>query len=162
MPYAIRPCSTCSLDFQPSSRHSKCPKCRAKDRRVPCQKCGELKQYTSAACKNCYSQKLDENGNWKGGRIVHKAGYLMVKVPGWKKNNGYKFEHTIVMEEYLGRELLPGENVHHKNGVRDDNSIENLELWVKPQPTGIRVEDAIKWATEIIERYKDFSGPGGN
>ena len=155
MPYKIIPCNTCSVDFQPSSRHKTCPKCRSIARRVACPKCGELKQYASSVCKNCYSQRLDANGNWKGGKIVHKAGYIMVKVKDWPKNNGYKFEHIIIMEEKLGRELFPGENVHHINGIRDDNRIENLELWIKAQPSGIRVEDAVAWAKEILKRYAE-------
>lgn len=57
------------------------------------------------------------------------------------------------MEAKLGRLLLPGENVHHINGVRDDNRVENLELWIKPQPTGIRVDDAVAYAKEILRRY---------
>jgi hypothetical protein len=96
---------------------------------------------------------LDANGNWKGGVTTHKKGYIQVKVAGWPKNNGYKFEHILVMESALGRLLLPGENVHHINGLRDDNRIENLELWIKPQPTGIRVKDAVAWAKEILSRY---------
>lgn len=57
------------------------------------------------------------------------------------------------MEEMLGRYLLPGENVHHRNGVRDDNRQENLELWTSPQPVGIRASDAVPWAREIVARY---------
>lgn len=40
-----------------------------------------------------------------------------------------------------------------RNGVRDDNRPENLELWVKPQPSGVRVADAVAWAWEILARY---------
>jgi hypothetical protein len=54
------------------------------------------------------------------------------------------FEHIPVAEETLGRHLVDGESVHHRNGVRDDNRPENLELWTRPQPSGIRVSDAIE------------------
>jgi len=89
------------------------------------------------------------NGNWKTGRTYHKKGYVMKKTP----DRGYVFEHILVMEESLGRRLTSGENVHHKNGVRDDNRIENLELWVTNQPSGQRVEDLVEWAKEILIKY---------
>jgi hypothetical protein len=60
------------------------------------------------------------------------------------------------MENVLGRYLEPFENVHHRNGVRDDNRPENLELWTRPQPTGVRARDAVDWARTILELYADL------
>lgn len=65
------------------------------------------------------------------------------------------YEHRVVVSEKIGRDLLSGENVHHKNGDRADNRPENLELWVTMQPAGQRPRDLVAFANQILNRYTD-------
>lgn len=147
-----RVCAECGRTFQPSSGHLRCPSCRSHN---TCT-CGARKQVHSATCYACRDDSGASNGHWQGGRTRHKRGYMMVLSPGHPRadKGRYVFEHVLVMEQMLGRYLLPGENVHHRNGVKDDNRPENLELWTRPQPTGIRACDAVAWAREVLARYE--------
>lgn len=72
------------------------------------------------------------------------------------KGVGRFAEHRLMMEAHMGRALLPDETVHHKNGDRGDNRIENLELWSSSHPPGQRVADKVAWAREILARYADL------
>lgn len=77
----------------------------------------------------------------------NRDGYLQVKIRGKRY-----FLHRVAMEEILGRPLLPNETVHHRNGIRDDNRPENLELWVHQQPRGQRASDLVDF---IVEMYPE-------
>lgn len=120
-----------------------------------CQDCGKpVVNHSKGRCLQCGA--VARRGVGGGHRARNVQGYVVVN-SYWDHPNsnrrGQVLEHVLVMSEMLGRGLLPGENVHHINGVRDDNRPENLELWSTSQPPGQRVADKVAWAKEILALY---------
>lgn len=87
-------------------------------------------------------------------RVEQSNGYIRLVITDDQGVTKRIMQHRFVMEQYLGRPLEPHENVHHINGVRGDNRIENLELWSTSQPSGQRVPDKVSWAKELLALYE--------
>lgn len=87
---------------------------------------------------------------------TNKEGYVLLSNKRGHPNankRGRILEHTFVMSEYLGRPIMPGEEVHHKNGIRNDNRIENLELRSGHHGAGARVCDMIEFCVDYLKQY---------
>ena len=117
-----------------------------------CPQCGGKKSAYAPVCHECQ----------KGNRYMligstNIDGYVILSFPNrvLGRQSTQVREHQLVMARELGRWLYPGENVHHINGVKDDNRPENLELWVSvgSQPSGQRVDDLVDHATQILKTY---------
>jgi uncharacterized protein (DUF433 family) len=129
------------------------------------------KKESQAHLNRLRRERGERNPNFKGGRVVTADGYVLASIdetdPLWPMakarsrkdyvgyvGTGYVLEHRLVMARHLGRPLLSNETVHHKRR-KDDNRIENLELWSSRHPAGQRVEDLREFAKEILAHYPD-------
>jgi HNH endonuclease len=98
-----------------------------------------------------------------GGKRVNQDGYVDVTIPYPERplfgGRGHVGEHRYVITKVLGRPLRSDEHIHHKNGVRSDNRLSNLEVWsintppFRRQVPGQRVTDQVEWAIETLRRY---------
>lgn len=103
-------------------------------------------------------------GEWK----TNSEGYVYKNI--WSDTGKSKkvFQHREMMEKILGRALRRGENVHHLNGVRNDNRPENLQLWLTPQPSGANLLDVMSWMREFVSNHSEdearllAAGAGGS
>lgn len=163
-------CAMCGEKFYPRYGEQRCcsrscaDKYQRKDRiEFSCERCGEkfsvrpsmLKFNANRFCsRSCMQAFRKEQA--VGRRKTTPDGYVIERQPDHPdaQGAGWIMVHRLVMEEMMGRRLDSDESVHHKNGVRDDNRPENLELWITPrQRPGQRVEDIVAHAVEMLRRY---------
>jgi hypothetical protein len=127
--------------------------------------------------KKCYhkSREGKRSTNWKGGRKKIR-GYVELYKPEYPRSDaqGYIKEHRFIMEGYLGRALDKNEIVHHKNGIRDDNRVENLEVMTRRKHQSLhtkgnkktkehckKISEAKKKISHLIERNNSGQFLGG-
>ena len=163
----MKTCTRCkiekSFDKFSNNKSSKdgltafCKKCHQQYQRNNCYdlcECGNTKKKRAKTCAICKGRIKTEKS--QGNKAKNSEGYILVfnsYHPNAPKS-GYILEHRLVMEKKLGRYLLPTENVHHINGIKCDNDENNLELWITSQPSGLRLQDAIKYWEDQLELYK--------
>lgn len=140
-------CSVCSKNFF-QKRMNNTEYCSNS-----CKKLGVFRKYAGLPVEG-------DRKHVRGSGHIQANGYRMIsrnhpnaRVRSPKTGNGQILEHVWIMSNHIGRPLTDKETVHHRNGIRDDNRIENLELWSHQHPPGQRVEDKIEWCKEFLEQY---------
>lgn len=145
-------CIVCSKDFVGKTSHqSTCSRecaglLRRGERVSHCARCGKVMPFTRYrdqryCSKECRTLPIGHAKQTTGGYIKIKVG----KEHPYADKRHYVMEHRLVMEQSIGRVLEPYERVHHKNAIRHDNRLENLELWTArhKDPPGARVRDLV-------------------
>lgn len=141
------------VEFDGIKNHSAYWKCKCDCGKATSKTGQTLRRRTARSC-GCL-QKGPLHKNWHGGRKGKAGGYVGILNPSHPNasSTGYVPEHVMVMAMHMGRPLTKRETVHHKNGIRDDNRIENLELWSSDHAAGQRVSDMVSFCREYLAKY---------
>lgn len=163
MQYPSRPRRFCSLACRDTARRTGptvecvCTTCGGRYMLNPRQ--ARRSKYCSRSCQ-ARAPRPGRPPTLTGGRKVQPSGYVIIRISREHPCSSptqyqglWALEHRVVMAEKIGRLLLAHESVHHVNGVKTDNRPCNLELWIRSQPAGQRVQDVVEWARFILDTY---------
>lgn len=136
--------------------------------------CSTYKAIPTFECAQCGKAAMRTKGgngnfNYKQRYCSRECGYAAQRT-GFLDKNGYRvitiggkqvMEHRHVMELHLGIKLPAGSTIHHKNGLRTDNRVENLEYWDHRHGKGQRLDDKIKHAIDLLREFPDRAASFG-
>lgn len=129
----IKICENCKKEFSTNDKRRKCCNWDCRNAVISKKYKGRkfTKEHKENIRKNHHNVSGKFNPRWKGGEVFNGSGYVWIWSPNHPHKNNYNYvlKHRLVMEEKIGRYLLPKEIVHHINGIKNDNRIENLKLF---------------------------------
>lgn len=161
-PYCSRECAAIGRRLSDADWQVNCIQC---GKPMPIQRrpggtVNRQKRLCSTECRSAFRRMAyqTKRPDQQPTKRIAQNGYVRMIIPG---KNGEPsrdvFEHRYVMEQKIGRALWPEETVHHVNGIRTDNRVENLELFSSRHGPGQRVSDKVDFAIEILRLYPEFA-----
>lgn len=170
--YCSNACSGAGRRRKSEETHTfECPACGKTQikRRKPGGRLYREQKYCDQACKKAHQSVLaaerfrEALATGEGfPRHQKRNGYWVMSVPSGVTGRKHSvFEHRFVMEQHIGRKLLPEESVHHVDGNRSNNARENLELFSSRHGPGQRVVDKVAFAVAMLQQYPDFAAEAG-